>query len=109
MADRAYGGLVIACVIALALVGMMQSLGVLADAGPLEPTWRSEAAADDECDSGRSSPSPEATGPAAIRPPGRGAPTLDVVDQTTPSASSIRLPSRDSRAPPALLAHPSVR
>jgi hypothetical protein len=102
-------GLVIAGLITLALIGMVQSLGVLADTGPFEPTWRSEAADEDERAGGRSSPSPEASGPTAIRLPGRGEPIFDLVDQSTPTASSVRLPSRESRAPPALLARASIR
>lgn len=100
----------VAGLITLALVGMLQSLGALADTVPVDPTWRSDTTDEDERGhaAGRSPSSPGAIGPAAIRSPHRVEPTLDVLDDTTAPAFSAQLLSPESRAPPALLRHSSI-
>jgi len=101
---------VIAGLITLAIVGMLQSLGALADNVPVDPTWQSDAAGEDERGhaAGRGASSPDAVGAAAMGLPHRGEPTLAVVACTTAPASRIRPGSQASRAPPALLTHASV-
>ena len=100
----------VAGLLTLALVGMLQSLGALADTVPVDPTWRSDTADEDERGhaAGRGPSSPEAIGPAAISSPHRVEPTLDVIDDTTAPAFSVRILSQESRAPPALLRHWSI-
>ncbi len=101
---------VLAGLITLALVGMLQSLGALADIVPVDPTWRSDASSDDERGhvAGRGPSSHDAIGPAAIRIPRRAQPTLDLIADAAAHHSSVRLPSQESRAPPALLAQVSL-
>lgn len=100
----------LAGLITLAFVGMLQSLGALADTVPVDPTWRSDASTDDECGhaAGREPSSPDATGPAAVSIQGRAQPTLDLIADTATLLSSVRLPSQESRAPPALLSQVSI-
>jgi len=98
---------VIAGLITLALVGMVQSLGALVEPLPVEVTWRSDAAGEDERGqtTGRGPASRAAIGAAAPSPPRRGEPTLSALDDTTAPAFSVLLRSQESRAPPALLTH----
>ena len=100
----------VAGLITLALVGMLQSLGALADTVPVDPTWRSDTTDEDERGhaAGRGPSSPDAIGPAATSSRHGGEPTLDVLDDTTAPAFSVRLLSQESRAPPALLRHSSI-
>jgi hypothetical protein len=100
----------LAGLITLALVGMLQSLGALADTAPVDPTWRSDAAGEDERGhaAGRGPASPGAIGPAGIRAPRRGEPTLDIPFEPAALDSSVRLRSRPSRAPPAPLFRASL-
>jgi hypothetical protein len=97
---------VIAGLITLALVGMLQSLGALADTVPVDPTWRSDASGEHEYGhaAGRGPSSPDAIGPAALAAPRRAQPITDFIADTAALHASPRLPSRESRAPPALLA-----
>jgi len=101
---------VIAGLITLALVGILQSLGALADVVPVDPVWRSDAAGEDERGraAGRDVSSPDAGGAGAVELPHRGEPTLAAVEHRTAAASSVRLRSPESRAPPALLSHASI-
>jgi len=101
---------VLAGLITLALVGMLQSLGALADIVPVDPTWRSDASSEDERGhaAGRGPSSPEGIGPVAVSLPRRAQPTLDPIADTATPHSSVRLPSQESRAPPALLAPVSL-
>jgi hypothetical protein len=100
---------VIAGLITLTLVGVLQSLGALADTIPVEPEWRSDAAGEDERGpAGRGAPGPDAVGAAAIDLPYRAELSEDAVTRTAAPASSVRLRSPDPRAPPALLARTSV-
>lgn len=95
--------------ITLALVGMLQALGALADTLPVDPAWLSDAAGEDECGhAALRASSPDAVGAAAIDLPYRAEPTLDAIDCTTAPAARVRLRSHESRAPPALLAHASA-
>ena len=96
--------------ITLAFVGMLQSLGALADTVPVDPTWRSDASSDDERGhaAGRGPSSPDAIGPAAVSIQGRAQPTLDLIADTAAFLSSVRLSSQKSRAPPALLSQVSL-
>lgn len=96
--------------ITLAFVGMLQSLGALADTVPVDPTWRSDASSDDERGhaAGRGPSSPDAIGPAAVSIQGRAQPTLDLIADTAALLSSVRLSSQKSRAPPALLSQVSL-
>jgi len=98
---------VVAGLITLALVGMVQSLGALVEPLPIDVTWGSDAAGEDERGqtTGRGPASPAAIGPAALSTPRRGEPTLDALDDTTAPAFSVLLRSQESRAPPALLTH----
>jgi len=108
IARREYVDLVvIAGLITLALVGMLQSLGALVEPLPIESTWCSDAAGEDERGqtTGRGPACPSAIGPGASSTPRRGEPTLDVLDDTTAPAFSVLLLSQESRAPPALLTH----
>jgi hypothetical protein len=98
---------VIAGFIALSLVGLLQSLGPLADTVPIDPTWRSAAEDERGHAAGSGSVSLEALRPAAIRAPYRGEPTFDVLVDPAAYESSVRLRSRASRAPPALLSRAS--
>jgi hypothetical protein len=101
---------VIAGLITLAFVGMLQSLGALADTVSVDPTWRSDASSDDERGhpAGRGPSSPDAIGLAAASIQGRAQPTLDPIADTAALLSSVRLPSPESRAPPALLSQVSL-
>jgi hypothetical protein len=100
---------VLAGLITLAFVGMLQSLGALADT-PVDPTWRSDASSDDERGhaAGRGPSSQHAIGPVAVSIPCRAQPTLDLIADTAGLLSSLRLPSQESRAPPALLSQVSL-
>ncbi len=99
----------IAGLITLALVGVLQSLGALADTVPAEPEWRSGAAGEDERGhAARGASGPDAVGVAAVDLPYRAEPSLGAVGFAPAPASSFRLRSADSRAPPALLRHTSV-
>jgi hypothetical protein len=90
--------------ITLALVGMLQTL-VLADPAPVDPTWKSEAAREDERGhaAGHASSTPDATGPVASYIIDSGAPARPAFDDRPASAVGVRLPSSESRAPPRLL------
>ncbi len=97
--------------ITLAFVGVLQSLGALAvDTVRVEPEWRTDAAGEDERGHAapRTTPGPDALGVVAIDLPYRAEPSLHAVARTTAPASSVRLGSPDSRAPPALLVSASV-
>jgi hypothetical protein len=98
---------VVVGLITLALVGMVQSLGVLVEPLPIDVAWRSDAAGEDERGQtpGRGPASPAALGAAAPSTPRRGEPTLDALDDTTAPAFSVLLQSQEPRAPPALLTH----
>jgi hypothetical protein len=103
-----YVGLVVVVgLIALAFVGMLQSLGALVEPLPIDATWCRDATGEDERPhaAGRGSACPDAIGSAAPSAPRRDDPTLDVVDDKTTPVDNVRLLSRESRAPPALLAH----
>jgi hypothetical protein len=111
IARREYVGLVVvAGLITLAVVGMLQSLGALVEPLPIDASWCGDAAGEDERgeSSGRGPCSPVAIGPAAPSIPRRGEPTRDVLDDPKAQASSVRLLSHESRAPPALLRHWSI-
>ena len=101
---------VLAGLITLAFVGMLQSLGALAETVPVDPTWRSDASSDDERGhaAGRGPSSHDAIGPVAVSIPRRAQPTLDLIADTAALLSSVRLPSQESRAPPALLSQVSL-
>ena len=102
--------MVVVGLITLAVVGMLQSLGALVEPLPIDASWCSDAAGEDERGqtSGRGPSSPVAIGPVAPSIPHRGESTRDVFDDATAPAASVRLLSRESRAPPALLRHWSI-
>jgi len=99
---------VIAGLITLALVGMLQSLGALVEPLPIDATWCSDATGEDERPraTGRGPSCPDAIGSAAPNIPRRSEPTLDVVADAPAAPDNARHLSSESRAPPALLAHP---
>jgi len=101
---------VIVGLVTLAVVGMLQSLGALVEPLPIDASWCSDATGEDERGqtSGRGPSSPVAIGPAAPTIPHRGEPTRGVLHDTTGPAAGVRLLSRESRAPPALLVHSSL-
>jgi len=102
---------VIAGLITLALVGVLQSLGALvSDTVPVEPTWRSDTAGEDERgqSSGHGVSGPDAAGGALIDLSHRGDPSRNAVGAPAAPAAHARSRSHESRAPPALLTHLSV-
>ena len=96
-----YVGLVVVGVITLALLGMLQTL-VLADPAPVDPTWKSDVAGEDERGhaAGRASSAPDAAGPVASDIIGYGEPAREAIGDPAVSAVRVRLPSSESRAPP---------
>lgn len=107
---REYVESVLAGLITLALVGMLQSLGALADTVSVDPVWRGEAAGEDERGDagGRGASSPDAAGATAIDLPHRGEPMRGAAVSSVAPASRLRLRSPEPRAPPVLSAHASV-
>jgi len=102
---------VIAGLITLALVGVLQSLGALvADTVPVEPTWRSDTAGEDERGqtAGRGVSSPDGVGSAFIHLPRRDDASRNAVGEPAATAAHARSRSHEPRAPPALLTHLSV-
>lgn len=100
----------IAGLITLALVGMLQSLGVLADTVSVDPTWRSDTADEDERGhaAGQGPASPEAIGPTGILAPRRDDPARDIPVEPVTLDSSAQLRPRQPRAPPAPLFRASL-
>lgn len=101
----------IAGLITLALVGVLQSLAALVtDTVPVEPTWRSDTAGEDECGqaSGHDVSGPDAAGGALIDLAHRGDPSRNGVGAPAAPAAHARSRSHEPRAPPALLTHLSV-
>jgi hypothetical protein len=95
--------------VALAFVGILQSVGALVEPLPIETGWCDGA---DDAKRGQTTgqiPStPVAVGPARPRVPDRNDSALDVVDLTTQLISGVRLGPPESRAPPALLSRSVV-
>jgi len=93
----------------LTVVGRVLVVRRRADTVRVDPTWRSDASGEDERGHAarRGPSSPDATGPAAVNIARRPQPTLDLIADTAAPHSSVRFASRESRAPPALLAQVS--
>jgi len=100
---REYVGLVVVGLVTLALVGMLQTL-VLADPAPVDPTWKSEAAGEDERGHAAShvSTNPDAAGPVASHLIGYGEPAREALGDPALSAAGLRRAASQSRAPPLL-------
>ena len=89
--------------VTLAIVGMLQTL-VLADPAPVDPTWKSDVAGEDERGhaAGRASSNHDAAGPVASDIVGRSEPARETLGDPSVSAAGLRLPASPSRAPPLL-------
>lgn len=100
----------LAGLITLALVGVLQSLGALADSVSVDPVWRGEAAGEDERGhaGARDAASPDAAGVTAVDLPHCGDPARGAAEYTSAPAWHLRPRSPEPRAPPALSAHASV-
>jgi len=101
-----YGGLVLTGLITLALVGMFQGLGLLAEPEVIGQAWRSDPTGEDDRHDGLGlwSPTAEAVSAGALTSARRIDFACGLVDDETSSPSRLRLRARESRGPPVVRA-----
>lgn len=109
MSGEYVDSVVVIGLVALAFVGILQSVGALVEPLPIETGW-SDAA--DEATRGQTighvPSTPVAVVPARPRVPDRNDSALDILDLATSLIAGVRLGPPESRAPPALLTRSGI-